>query len=245
MSYSDFARFYDILTENINYNEIAEYYNGILEKRGVRKGCLLDLACGSGNLSIPLSEYGYNVFGADVSHEMLTMAANKSDKIHWICADMTKLSFENQFDAVVCALDSLNHLEDQNQIQDSFNGIFQSLKSGGVFAADLNTPYKHKFVLADNAFTFDYEGLFCGWQNELEKDSPLLPVEMFLDFFSENNDGSYTRYSDYVREIALPWEAVEDMLKKSGFSHIEIEEYLTAEALTEKSEKFTVIARKN
>lgn len=245
MSYSDFALFYDRLTQNIDYEALTDIYAGLLCRYGVKGGMLLDLACGTGSLSIPLAKQGFNVTAADISQEMLTVAAAKSAEVHWLCCDMTKLPFNEQFDAVVCALDSLNHLPDLSAIQQTFEVVYRSLKAGGVFAADLNTPYKHREVLGNNAFTFDYDGLYCGWQNELDDTDTLNRVDMFLDFFAENEDGSYTRYSDSLSEIAPEPELIVQILEKSGFKDIETAEYITGEKLTDISEKYTVIAHKS
>ena len=240
MSYADFALFYDRLTENIDYEALADMYAGLL----CGKGDVLDLACGTGSLSVPLAERGFNVTAADISQDMLTVAAAKSSEVSWLCLDMTELPFEEQFDGVICALDSINHLPDLQAIQQTFDGVYRSLKENGVFAADLNTPYKHREVLGNNAYTFDYDGLYCGWQNELDENDPLCRVDMYLDFFEENEDGDYTRYSDNVSEIAPSPEQIAEMLISSGFKSVEISEYITGKRLTDTSEKFTVIAKK-
>lgn len=246
MSYAEFALFYDRLTENIDYEALADMYAGLLCRYGAKSGELLDLACGTGSLSMPLAERGFRVTAADISQDMLTVAAAKSSEVRWLCCDMIDLPFEEQFDAVICGLDSINHLPDMQAIQQSFDGVYRSLKAGGVFAADLNTPYKHREVLGNNAYTFDYDGLYCGWQNELDDCNSGQPcrVDMLLDFFEENEDGSYTRYSDSLSEIAPEPEQIIQMLEKSGFRDIEVSEYITGERLTGKSEKYTFIARK-
>lgn len=245
MSYGDFAQFYDLLTENIDYYKLfTPYLNALYDRKIFEGSRLLDLACGSGNLTVLLERRGYIITGADLSEEMLTAAAAKSQDIRWLRLDMTSLPFDSEFDAVTCCLDSINHLEDLEAIQKTFDGVYRSLKKGGVFAADLNTPYKHLKVLADNAFTFDYEGLFCSWQNELDKSSPLYKVDMFLDFFKENKDGSYTRYTDSLSEIAPDPQTVVEMLEKSGFTVQEVSEFPTTRTLRPKSEKYMVIAQK-
>lgn len=246
-SYVDFARFYDLLTENVDYEEIAGCYCNALLRYGTKAegSCLLDIACGSGSLSVIMESRGYTVTGVDISEEMLTAAAAKSDRVRRLCLDMTKLPFEAEFDAAVCCLDGINHLEDLAAIQKAFDGIYRSLKKGGVFAADLNTPYKHLKVLADNAFIFDYEGLFCSWQNELDRNSPLFRVDMYLDFFKENENGSYTRYADCLSEIAPTPEIISQMLMKSGFTVKETAEFPTMGELLPESEKYIVIAKKS
>lgn len=245
MSYQDFAEFYDLLTDNIDYSELAVPYLNALHSFKIFEGSsLLDLACGSGSLSVLMKAHGYNVTGADLSEEMLTAAAAKSDGIQWLRLDMTSLPFDSEFDSVTCCLDSINHLEDLDAIQKAFDGVYRSLKKGGVFAADLNTPFKHMKVLADNAFIFDYEGLFCSWQNELDKSDPLCRVDMFLDFFKENKDGSYTRYTDSLSEIAPDPETVTQMLFKSGFAVKSVMDFPSGKKLCPKSEKYMIVAQK-
>lgn len=245
MSYRDFARFYDRLTENIDYREFAEpYLKALCSFKTPKGGSLLDLACGSGSFSVIMEEHGYIVTGADLSEGMLTAAAAKSHGIRWLRLDMTSLPFDSEFDSVICCLDSINHLEDLDEIQKTFSGVYRSLKKGGLFLADLNTPFKHKKVLADNAFVFDYEGLFCSWQNELDPHCPLCRVDMFLDFFEENKNGSYTRYTDSLSEIAPDPEEIVQMLAESGFSVKSVTDFPSGKKLSPKSEKYMVAALK-
>lgn len=247
MSYTDFAKYYDILTDNVDYNDIAFYYSNILQQHGSKKGRLLDLGCGTGNLTVRMERLGFSdITGCDLSQSMLDLATEKSKKIKWLCADMGDLPFENEFDAVITTLDSINHLKDEKAIEQAFDGIYKSLKNGGIFAADLNTPYKHQNILADNVFTFDYEdeGLYCVWENQQVQDDPLNRIDMFLEFFELLDDGKYKRSSDSLSEIALSPEMITEMLAGSGFKVLECSEYLTGEELEDYSEKFTVIAKK-
>ncbi len=246
MAYSDFARFYDLLTENVDYKSIAGLYTDILRRRGINqnRGKVLDLACGSGSLSLFLQKAGFEVIGADLSEEMLTAAAAKSSLIRWIKADMTTLPFQNEFDGAICALDSLNHLPDLNAIFSALKGVYSSLKKGGVFAADINTPYKHREILGNNAFNFDYEGLFCAWQNELSENDPLNKVEMFLDFFEEQEDGSYLRYQDSLCEIAPKISQITEIMESCGFNNISAVNYPDGGEIGECSEKVIIAGSK-
>ncbi|MDE6578951.1 MAG: class I SAM-dependent methyltransferase, partial [Ruminiclostridium sp.] len=184
--------------------------------------------------------------GCDLSQNMLDLAREKSERIKWLRVDMRDLPFENEFDAVIATLDSINHLKDEKAIERAFESIYKSLKKDGIFAADLNTPYKHHNILADNIFTFDYEdeGLYCVWENQQVQDDPLNRIEMFLEFFELLEDGNYKRSSDSLSEIALSLENITEILVRLGFQVLECSEYLTGEELEESSEKFTVIAKK-
>lgn len=247
MSYNNFAKYYDILTSDIDYNDIAYYYSSILHEYGAKRGRLLDLGCGTGNLTLRLERLGFNeITGCDFSQNMLDSASKKSQSVEWVKADMRNISFENSFDWVIATLDSINHLSDRESILQVFKGAYLSLKKGGIFAADLNTPYKHRNILADNVFTFDCEeeGLYCVWENERIENDPLDRIDMFLEFFERQPEGNYKRTSDSLSEIALPPDEICQMLVKSGFEVLRCEEYLTGRELKSDSDKFTVIAKK-
>ena len=57
--YADFAAFYDRLTDDVGYPQRAEYIAGLLAEHGVQTGMVLDLACGTGSLTLELSRRGY------------------------------------------------------------------------------------------------------------------------------------------------------------------------------------------
>ncbi|HBJ24617.1 MAG TPA: class I SAM-dependent methyltransferase, partial [Ruminococcaceae bacterium] len=91
--YGLFAQVYDSLTENVPYDEIAEYYHGKIQKfRDGEGGFLADAGCGTGNLTARMAAKGYDVIGADASPDMLSEAMNKPhDGVQYICQGMTGL----------------------------------------------------------------------------------------------------------------------------------------------------------
>ena len=92
MSYNSFAAVYDELTKNVDYKSRAEYITEILKQYNINNGLLLDLACGTGSLSIELSKQGFEVIGTDASFEMLSEAQNKAtdseENIMFLCQRM-------------------------------------------------------------------------------------------------------------------------------------------------------------
>lgn len=239
--YAEFASVYDLLTENVPYDEIAVYYNNILTKLGAGK-LLLDLGCGTGNLTVRMAELGYDVIGSDASEEMLSIAAGKSAEVQWICQSMTETDLFGAVDAAISTLDSINHLESADDIQRCFERLAQNMVSGGVFVFDVNTIYKHREVLADNTFIYDVDGVYCAWTNTFCPEDN--GVDIDLDLFFENEGGTYTRGGEYFREIAFSREEIEGMLEKAGFKTELVYEYLTLDPPNENSEKLMFAARK-
>ncbi len=213
--YGAFADFYDRLTENISYPDRAAYYDRICQKHGGKRGLLLDLACGTGQLSVLWQDMGYEVIGVDASPEMLAKAVQrKGDRdILFLCQSMEELDLYGTVSAVFCAQDSLNHLTEPDALQRALTRAALFLEPGGLFLFDVNTLYKHKEVLGNKTFVYDCDDLYCVWQNELLPDGL---VQIDLDLFSRGEDGLYLRQEESFCERAYPDAVWREMLRKAG-----------------------------
>ncbi len=242
--YGEFASVYDLLTENVPYDEIAQYYNNIIEELGVSGRLMLDLGCGTGNLTLRLAEMGYDVVASDASAEMLTIASGKpcSGSVQFICQSMTETELYGSVDIAVSTLDSINHLDSAEDILTCFIRTAENMNDGGLFLFDVNTIYKHRNILSDNTFIYDVDGVYCAWSNTYDPSDEGVDIE--LDLFYENEDGSYDRGYESFREIALPQGQFEQLLETAGFEVLRVYEYLTENPPAEDSEKLLFAARK-
>lgn len=219
--YSAFAYFYDRLTANISYQERAGYFHGLIEKyRRVPGNILLDLACGTGSLTFPLGELGYDMIGVDCSQDMLSVAMEKQAELGtshlFLCQDMTELDLYGTVDITVCALDSLNHLTDPSQVQRAMNKVSLFTVPGGLFLFDVNTPYKHREILGNNTFVYDCDQVFCVWQNSLAPETGT--VTMDLDLFEREKNGTrYVRKGESFQERAYSRDEILGFLRNAGF----------------------------
>lgn len=215
--YGVFASVYDLLTENVEYEKRAKYFDTVVKKHGGSQGgVLLDLACGTGSLSEYFEDFGYDVIGIDSSEEMLSIAMNKKyqngKNIQYVCQDMRELELYGKVDVTICALDSLNHLESFEDVKKVFKKVFEYTENGGLFIFDVNTQYKHREILGDNVFVFDTDDVYCVWQNSCEEST----VSIYLDFFIPD-DGKYERYCEDFAETAYPLDEIKQALIKTGF----------------------------
>ena len=240
MSYDAFAKYYDVLTGNIDYDELAAYYDKLNLRYGGKRGILLDLACGTGSLSVRFAELGYDVIGVDASPEMLDAAMAKEHKgIQYLCQDMTELDMYGTIDTAVCALDSLNHLGSIDDVRAVFEKVALFCDRGAMFLFDVNTPYKHEHILADSTFVYETEDVFCVWENEYLGDGA---TDIQLDFFERDGD-IYRRSSDGFTETAWPREKIEKLLTDAGFEICGVFEYPTENEPSDTGEKLTFAAR--
>lgn len=248
MSYGVFSEFYDALTANVSYDTVAQVLSSLLTRYGKSRGLLLDLACGTGSVSVRLAEKGYEVIGVDLSPEMLSEAQNKAysagQNILFLCQDMTKLDLYGTVDAAVCTLDGLCHLPDEESVSAALGKVSLFMNPGGVFLFDVNSVYKHRAVLGNNTFVYDTDEVYCVWQNTLLSDG--VTVQMDLDFFEPVSDaGDYVRQSERFTERAYPRETLEAMLKKAGFTVLDVFDGYSEKPAHDTSERLLFAVRKD
>ncbi len=114
--YEGLAKVYDRLMVGVDYDAWADYILEVSASFGLRPKTALDLACGTGNTSIPLAKQGLKVTGVDMSRPMLAIAEEKARRmkdcpsISWQ-RNMLKMSFQTcRVDLVVSYQDGLNYL---------------------------------------------------------------------------------------------------------------------------------------
>ncbi|WP_099203947.1 class I SAM-dependent DNA methyltransferase [Scatolibacter rhodanostii] len=244
MSYSQFAFYYDDLTQNVDYPARARYFLNLLEKVGHEPGLTLDLACGTGSLTLALAVLNVDVFGVDISPEMLMQAKDKAydvgKDILFLQQPMQNLDLYGTVDTVICALDSINHLKNSEQVKKTFSRVHLFLNKDGCFVFDVNTPYKHRNILANNTFVYDVPSVYCVWQNFLKQDDS---VEISLDFF-EKQGTSYIRSSEHFFEQTYEVQEIKDMLQEAGFKNIAVYDELSFEEPRDNSQRLVFVCQK-
>ena len=216
--YGDFAAFYDALTQDVDYAAWADYLLAVFDRHGGAHGQLLDLACGSGSLSLELAARGVDVIGVDASQDMLAIAREKAEdmgaSVMFLCQDMRALDLYGTVEGAVCTLDSFSHITETADLQEILRRLGLFVAPSGLLVFDVNTPYKHREVLADNAFVFEEDEFVCVWRNHYS--DARCEVTMRLDFFLKE-DEAYQRYTDEVRERAYAMATWKKLLAAAGF----------------------------
>lgn len=245
MSYETFARYYDSLTHNVEYARRADYLCALLEQLGHSPGLALDLACGTGSLTVELAKRGWDVYGIDGSMAMLSVARQKAADngldLLFLCQKMQKIDLYGTVGTVVCALDSINHLTLESDVQAAFNRVSLFMDPDGYFIFDINTVYKHKYVLANQVFLYDTEDVYCIWQNHYEEKRNRVRID--LDFFGREGN-IYHRNEEHFYERAYETAQLRVMLEKAGFGEIRMFEDLTFAEPKKTTERIVVAARK-
>lgn len=245
MSYGIFASVYDVLTQNVDYEKIADRIDVLFGEEIKKQGSLLDLGCGTGTLSFLLEEKGYEVIGIDKSEDMLSEAFEKKYELNsdvlFLCQDLTELDLFGTAASAVCVLDTVNHIESIGKICEFFRRVSLFLEMGGLFLLDMNTPYKHSEILANNTFVYDTDDVYCVWQNSYDKNSHKTDID--LDFFI--NDGEkYFRESESFSEYEYKTKDIISILEQNGFTVLKQFDGYEGGTPNEKTERLLILAQK-
>lgn len=219
MSYKSFSHFYDDFTADVQYAERSDYMLALFEKFDRKPTLLLDVGCGTGGFSYEFAKRGIEVIGADISEEMLEIAAAKEIecpvKPIFLNQAAENLDLFGTVDGAVCCLDSINHITDTKTLQKAFDKISLFLEPKRLFIFDVNTVYKHKKVLSGKKFVYDNGEKLCIWKNSFCR--PDNSIKMKLKLFENTKDG-YIMYKDSHFERAYKPEKLAEMLERAGFA---------------------------
>lgn len=101
-----------------------------------RRGIMLDLACGTGRLTLPLSANASATIAADLSEESLRVLAGKlppNSKIGLVWSDATQLRLAPGSIDFALATQFIEHIPGRDQRFRFFSGIHHALREGGEF----------------------------------------------------------------------------------------------------------------
>ena len=234
----------------LNYQHLALIYDALMgDLEGVRRYAhmlksvisgkhVLDLACGTGDLTMLLSEMGYKMTGLDLSEQMLEIAKSKDqkDRIRFVHGDMLNLNLGELFDSIVCANDSVNYCSSLTQVNLLFEGVNRHLSIGGVFVFD----YHQISRLKEFEEPFDEEGVLgdIGYWWHIESEPPRLTHTVTI--YGSNYPVTET-HQQYVFELndlqkllcdnGFRWE----MIEPSDYDNLYLDEKWMIKAIKEKS----------
>lgn len=252
--YGSFAYIYDELMDDVDYEKWVEHIENIIKYKNVKVKNILELACGTGNITLPLAKKGYDIAGIDISEEMLDVAFNKSEKMQiplvLLQQDIIDLDFDlYDLDCVLSACDGFNYITSPNDLKKIFAKVYELLKKGGIFIFDISSYYKIKNILGNNFMGESREELSYMWTNTYDDETQL--IDMDLDFFvkievdDEEEDNVYERYRERHQQRAYKEYEIKNMLEELGFEEIDVFGDFTMKESKEDSERifFSAIKR--
>lgn len=246
MIYGLLAPIYDVINRDIDYRGWADFIERVLDREcKSRPELVLDLACGTGRMTLELARRGYDMTGIDYSVEMLDVARSEAESegldILWLCQDMREFELYGTVDAAVSCLDSMNHLTEVPDLRRCLSLVHNYLIPDGIFIFDVNGRHKFETVYADRSYVCEESGSVCIWQNCYNERSRL--CDFYITLFTEREDGGYDRYDECQRERMYTLRSIRSALSDTRFEFLGAYSDFDFSDATDSDDRIYVVAK--
>ena len=178
-AFSTYERFAGIYND-FNHRNDYEMWLGRsllpeLDRRGVRRGRVLDVACGTGRAFEPLLKRGWEIRGCDISPSMLEIARRQFPGIELEVADMRELPVYGEFELVLIMNDAVNYLIGEGELERTMAGVRANLAPDGLVLFDCNSLEMYRLAYESVEETVEQNGRTWTWMG-LGRDEGELPI---------------------------------------------------------------------
>jgi SAM-dependent methyltransferase len=246
--------------EEMPYPEWLGFARKCWERYGIPKK-VVDLGCGTGNLTIPLARSGFSVYGLDISSEMLSVARNKWEgsgnraacrgepgTVRWLQQDMREWELPYGVDAVISFCDCLNYLTEPEDVTATLRRTYQGLESGGLFLFDVHSPKQLERYAEEQPFVYDEPDVAYLWTSDYDEERR--EIEHSLTFFireessSRDSGALYSRFEESHVQRAYDPQWISGQLEAIGFELLHLVADFGWNSPDEESERLFFVARK-
>lgn len=247
--YDSFAEAYDQIMCSVDYDGWADYVEMLLKKHAKRPVTfsVIDLACGTGNSTLPFARRGYDTVGIDISEKMLKRARDKAEHqslpARFYQQDLRKLELPWEFDLALLFQDGLNYILSEAELYEVFHDVYSILKSHGLFIFDLTRPGLRCTDKRGSTSVAELDDLIMIMESSYDDDQDLWSAS--LTVFQYARDDFYKKYREEHLEKDHDPKMVADLLDQAGFTVLAVYPSFSFEPASSSDQKLTFVARKN
>ncbi len=264
-SYSAFADVYDELMSDIPYDKWCARIDRDIRKYGIsrvrdeasqgggseeeallesERNLVADLACGTGIVTRKLFDKGYDVFGVDISSEMLVRAYDSDEDrgIMYLNQDIAELDLYSTIGTAVSVCDSINYLLEDEKLKSTFSGVAKFLYPGGIFIFDCNTSHKYRDIEGDSTIAEAGDDASFIWENYYDEETNVNEIDLTL--FIKRSDGLYERAEETHLQRGLEKNDIEELARLSGLEIVKIIDSDTEGEVNDNTERIYAVLKK-
>jgi len=246
-AYTGFSEVYDLFMDNIEYDMWGKYIISLLKEYCVNDGIVLDMGCGTGNITEILAKEGYDMIGIDNSYDMLSIAMEKRsekglDEILYLCQDMREFELYGTVRAVVSVCDCMNYILDRDDMISVLKHVNNYLDPKGVFIFDLKTDTYYK-KLGDKTIAENRDESSFIWENTYYDDEKI--NEYILTIYTKREDEMYERIEEFHQQKAYGIDEIKALIEEAGMEFVCAYNAFTREDACEENDRIYIIAREN
>jgi len=222
---SELVRYYDVMHQHRNYGQECQFADSLIQKYCPGTKHVLDIACGTGEHAIRMAQFGYEVTGVDISHDMIEFAEEKAKKagvsVEFRCIDVHNLDIVGEFQATYCLGYTLHYMTTYSDVVSLFATVNRALLPQGVFLVDFINGWGLIEGIHRDKFVYRHEGttIFQFEQASLNKKKRVRHIEFY--YVIDHHDGHVkTIFAEEDLRIFFDDE-VQMLLSSCGFEKIE------------------------
>lgn len=261
-AYTGFAEVYDSFMDNIPYEEWSKYVISLLQEHHINEGLILDLGCGTGNVTEHLAKAGYDMIGIDNAEDMLAIAMEKKQEYYdseiegdkrsgilYLLQDMREFELYGTVSAVISICDSMNYIMSEDDLRKVFQLTNNYLDPQGLFVFDMNTEYKYREVMANNTIAETREECSFIWNNYYYEEEKVNEYDLTIFVQDQEleeeleEEGIFKRYKEMHYQKAYSLDTVKRLLEEAGMEFVAAYDAFTREPVKETSERIYIVAR--
>lgn len=189
--YRQFSKYYDELTYDMPY----ELWSDIIHQYKNGSKSVLDIGCGTGNLTRRLDFE--TVLAFDKSEMMVEEARQKdSGSIEYFTDDMRTFELDRNFDVICATVDVLNYCQNPDEMMQVFNQVNKHLIEDGIFIFDIHSVFKMENEMNDVTYSDETEHITYIW-HAIAGESPLSVIHDMTFFVNDPKESElYRRFNE-------------------------------------------------
>jgi len=247
---------YDVQVQGVPGD--VEFFVDLAKEAGRKDLPVLELACGTGRVTIPIARHGVRVVGLDASEAMLARAREKSagmGTVRWVQGNMASFRIEERFGLIYIPFRSFQHLLTVGDQLSCLTCVREHLVPGGRFAVDIFNPSITMIAewlgprrgsvakRRDDFYNPRTERMVKGWETHTYRLADQIVESAFIDEeVGEDGTALSRAYRDLVLRIIYRFE-MEHLLARAGFEIEALYGDCERSELTDASPELVFVAR--
>ncbi|MEX2500746.1 MAG: methyltransferase domain-containing protein [Trueperaceae bacterium] len=209
------ADVYDAIMVDVPYDDWVAFLLREATARGFAGGRLLDVACGTGNATVPVRQRGFGVDGVDGSDAMLAVARRKLPEVRFVHGDLRRFATGRRYALAYAIFDALNNLLADDDFVRAARRVRRHLLPGGLFAFDCNTRQGLRELWEHGTAEGDHDTVRYRWVHHYDPERELATVEATC------SDAAGT-FTEVHHERPYDPDDLVRLLRRAGFGAVDV-----------------------
>lgn len=170
---------YRKMNKGVLNSSLVSFLAEIHDRLSLKDKRILDLGCGTGELTHSMTDYSHDVAGIDVSEAAIAIAKSNHPMLEFSCEDIVHFQTERKLDFILDA-HCLHCIVYDHERRGALQNIYASLAPGGYFAMETmvyhsRLAFSDDYYFEDNGILWKRSGDYEYWGKEMIKDCNFIP----------------------------------------------------------------------